>query len=355
MARRPCAGGFSILLGMALEFRDIGHRYGREAVLRGVSLAAPAGEVTCVLGPSGSGKTTLLRLAAGLEPLQAGCIRLDGEPLAAPGRSPPPEARPVGLVFQDHALFPHRTVGQNVAFGLAGLPPSQRRDVVRKQLEAVALADFAGRYPHTLSGGQQQRVALARALAPAPRVMLLDEPFANVDPTLRRALREDARRALRAAGSVAIVVTHDPDEALELSDRIAVLDAGEVVQAGEPGQLWRRPASLAVAMLFGQSQRLAGTVSSGRVGTAFGDAGPAAGAEEGAAVDVVVRPTAVALRPDDAGPRVADVRFLGDRYLVLVEAAGETLRASVPALGGLAPGDRVTATFAAEGTFLYRR
>lgn len=340
---------------MALAFHDIRHRYGPEAVLRGVSLVAPAGEVTCVLGPSGSGKSTLLRLAAGLEPLQAGSICLDGEVLAGPGRAPPPEDRPVGLVFQDHALFPHRTVGQNVAFGLADLPPTRRHDIVRRQLEAVAMAALAGRYPHTLSGGQQQRVALARALAPAPRVMLLDEPFANVDPTLRRALREDARRALREAGSVAIVVTHDPEEALELSDRIVVLDAGEVVQAGSPKQIWRQPASAAVAGLFGQAQHLRGAVAAGRVATAFGDAGAAAGAEEGAGVDVVVRPSAVTLRRDDAGARVADIRFLGDRYLVLLAAAGETLRASVPALAGLALGDRVAARFQANGTFLYPR
>ena len=338
---------------MALEFCQVGHRYGRKPVLRDVSLAAAAGEVTCVLGPSGSGKSTLLRLAAGLEPLQAGSIHLDGEVLAQPGRTPPPEARSVGLVFQDHALFPHRTVGQNVAFGLAGLGSARRRDVVRRQLEAVALADLAGRYPHTLSGGEQQRVALARALAPAPRVMLLDEPFANVDPTLRRVLREDARRALRAAGSVAIVVTHDPDEALQLADRIVVLDAGQVAQAASPAQVWRKPASLAVAVLFGQAQRLAGTVAGGRVATVFGDVGPAGGAEEGAVVDVVVRPSAVALRRDGAGARVADIRFLGDRYLVLAEAAGETLRASVRELGGLQPGDRVAATFDAAGTFLY--
>ena len=337
---------------MALEFCGVSHRFGPGAVLREVSLKASAAEITCVLGPSGSGKSTLLRLAAGLEPLQAGDIRLDGAVLAEPGREPRPEERPVGLVFQDHALFPHLTTGENIAFGISGVPRGERQAVVRRQLEAVALAGFAGRYPHTLSGGQQQRVALARALAPAPRVVLLDEPFANVDATLRRTLREDARRALRAAGSVAVVVTHDPDEALELADRIVVLEAGKVVQAGSPLDIWRRPASVTVAELFGQAQHLLGTVGGARVRTAFGDVGPATG-EEGAAVDVVVRPTAVTLRRDPAGARVVDIRFLGDRYLVLLEAAGETLRANVPGLGRLALGDRVAATFEASGTFLY--
>lgn len=338
---------------MALELCAVSHRFGRETVLREVSLKATAGEVTCLLGASGTGKSTLLRLVAGLEPLQGGHIRLDGELLAAPGREPPPEARPVGLVFQDHALFPHRTVGENIAFGLAHLPPSQRQAAVARQLQAVALAGFGDRYPETLSGGQQQRVALARALAPAPKVMLLDEPFASVDTTLRRALREDARRALRGAGSVALVVTHDPEEALELADWIVVLGAGQVVQAGSPADVWRQPASAAVAELFGQAQHLAGVVADGRVRTAFGDVGAASGRADQAAVDVVVRPSAVALRPDAAGATVEDVRFLGDRHLVLLAAGEETLRANVEELGGLEVGQQAVATFSADGVFVY--
>ena len=338
---------------MALELCAVSHRFGRETVLREVSLKATAGEVTCLLGASGTGKSTLLRLVAGLEPLQAGHIRLDGELLAAPGQEPPPESRPVGLVFQDHALFPHRTVAENIAFGLARLPPSQRQAAVARQLQAVALSGFADRYPETLSGGQQQRVALARALAPAPKVMLLDEPFANVDATLRRALREDARRALRGAGSVALVVTHDPDEALELADWIVVLGAGQVVQAGSPADVWRQPASAAVAELFGQAQHLAGIVAGGRVRTAFGDVGAAAGLPDRAAVDVLVRPSAVALRPHAAGAMVEDVRFLGDRHLVLLAAGDETLRANVEELRGLAAGQRAAASFCPAGVFVY--
>ena len=338
---------------MALELCAVCHRFGRETVLREVSLKAAAGEVTCLLGASGTGKSTLLRLVAGLEPLQAGHIRLDGELLAAPGQEPPPEARPVGLVFQDHALFPHRTVAENIAFGLAHLPSPQRQAAAARQLQAVALSGFGDRYPETLSGGQQQRVALARALAPAPKVMLLDEPFANVDTTLRRALREDARRALRGAGSVALVVTHDPEEALELADWIIVLGAGRVVQAGSPADIWRHPASAAVAELFGQAQHLAGIVADGRVRTAFGDVGAASGLPDRAVVDVLVRPSAVALRPHAAGAMVEDVRFLGDRHLVLLAVGDETLRANVEELRGLEVGQRAAASFCPAGVFVY--
>ena len=337
---------------MSLRWENLSHSYGAEAVLRGVNLVVAPGEITCLLGPSGSGKSTLLRLTAGLERVQTGRIVLDGETLSEPGREPPPEQRPVGLVFQDHVLFPHRTVRENVEFGLRHLARSERRQTAARSLRAVSLDALADRYPDTLSGGQQQRVALARALAPAPRVMLLDEPFANVDVTLRRVLREDARRALRESGSIAVVVTHDPDEALELADRIAVLDEGRIVQAGVPADIWRSPADVAVAALFGQAQHLRGTVANGMVTTAFG-ALPCESDGSSATVDVVVRPAAVTLRKARQGARVDDIRFLGDRYLVLAVAAGETLRASVQELGGLVVGDCVSATFDPNGYFVY--
>ncbi len=346
---------------MSLEYQQVSHRYGSrrdaEPVLREVYLEARAGEITCLLGPSGSGKSTLLRLAAGLERLQTGSILLDGDLLAQPGREPPPEARPVGLVFQDHVLFPHRTVRQNVEYGLRELPARDRKSVAAAHLEAVGLADFADRYPDTLSGGQQQRVALARALAPAPRVMLLDEPFANVDATLRRSLREDARRALRDAGSIALVVTHDPDEALALADRIAVLDGGRVVQADTPEGIWRRPADRAVAELFGQAQSIKGTVERGGVATAFGTVrlDDETGLVSGQAVDVVIRPAAVRLEPAESGARVQDIRFLGDGYLVLAEADGDLLHVAAQDLGDLRMGGRVEASFHRSGTFVYTR
>ena len=343
---------------MSLQFHNICHRYGRDEVLNGITFTAMPGEITCLLGASGSGKTTLLRLAAGLERIQTGEIRLDEELLSGPGINLPPERRPVGLVFQEHVLFPHKTALENVAYGLHGLGPQQRRTVAQSHLDAVGLREFHSRYPDTLSGGQQQRVALARALAPAPRVMLLDEPFANVDATLRRALREDARRALRKSGGITVIVTHDPDEALELADRIAVIDRGRVVQIETPDVIWRQPASRAVAGLFGQAQHLCGTAESDGVATAFGLLHRSCdGTEPGDTVDVVVRPNAVALEcaggPLIASAQVEDIRFLGDRYLVLIESAGQTLRASLEDLAGIEVGDAVVAKFDPIGTFVF--
>lgn len=343
---------------MSLEFHHVTYRFGREQVLADVSLAAEPGAVTCLLGASGSGKSTLLRLAAGLLRLQAGEIRLDGAVLCTPGHHPPPERRPVGLVFQEHVLFPHKTVLDNVTFGLRGLEPGRRRAVAQASLAAVGLDAFAGRYPDTLSGGQQQRVALARSLAPAPRVVLLDEPFANVDATLRRVLREDARHALRQSGSIAVIVTHDPEEALELADRIAVMERGRIVQADTPAEIWRRPAERAVATLFGEAQHVPGTVAGAGVTTPFGRLPvTCAGAADGDDVDVLVRPTAVSLSPvagdaEETGT-VDDVRFLSDGYRVLVAAGGRILRARVPALNGIAVGDRVSARFDLTGVFAY--
>ena len=337
---------------MTLEYHNVSHRYGGNAVLHDVSLVAAPGEVTCLLGHSGSGKSTLLRLAAGLERLQSGEIRLDGDVLGSATRQPPPEQRPVGLVFQDHVLFPHKTAQENVAFGLRGLSRQARRDVALRHLASVGLEGLADRYPDTLSGGEQQRVALARALAPAPKVMLLDEPFANVDATLRRSLREDTRAMLRQVGSVALVVTHDPDEALELADRIVVLGQGRVVQAATPSEIWRRPADVRVAEMFGQAQHLRGSARDGVVHTSFGAIEWRNGTGD---VDVVARPTAVALKPAESGAVVADIRFLGDRHVVLLSAEGEGLRASVEDLRGIAVGDHVAATFDPAATFVYPR
>ena len=338
---------------MALEFDQVSHRYGEEPVLRDVTLSGQAGEITCLLGPSGSGKSTLLRLAAGLERLQSGTILLDGDMLAEPGREPPPERRPIGLVFQDHVLFPHMTVRANVEFGLRAMGSSERRRTAEACMASVGLADLAERYPDTLSGGQQQRVALARALAPTPRAILLDEPFANVDATLRRTLREDARRALRSTGGITLLVTHDPEEALELADHIAILEGGRIVQAGHPDEIWHRPAHKTVAELFGQAQHVRGTLHEGVIATAFGDL-PSKARIDGP-VDVVVRPNDVALRPASQGPRVADVRFLGDRYTVFVEHQGETLRASMADRPTFGVGDFVTARFNQNDTFVYNR
>lgn len=254
---------------MGLVFQNVSHTYGKDRVLSDVSLEANSGEITCLLGPSGCGKTTLLRLAAGLMPLQSGQISLDDMTLATQHRSTPPEKRPVGLVFQEGALFPHMTVEENIAFGIAAAPDSRER--VQSLLKTIDLVGYENRHPHSLSGGQQQRVALARALAPSPSVLLLDEPFANIDSQLRQDLRAETRQTLKASGTAAILVTHDPDEAMEMADRIAILNKGRIVQFGTPRELLSNPVTIDIATLFTRSKIISAKVDGNHLITCFGE------------------------------------------------------------------------------------
>lgn len=336
---------------MSLVFENVSHSYGAQQVLRDVSLEARSGELLCLLGPSGSGKSTLLRVAAGLEPLQQGTLRLGDRTLADLSNNPPPEKRPMGLLFQDHVLFPHMTVGENVAFGLRDRSQQERDSIVARQLTAVRLGELADRYPHTLSGGQQQRVALARALARNPEVMLLDEPFTSVDATFRRELREDARAALRESKSIAIVVTHDPDEAMELADRIAVLVDGRIVQCGTPAEIWKNPADQTVAGLFGGAQTLSASVEDGQAVTAFGRF--ATREPNGAKVDVLIKPGAATLSHPGNQCTVVDTRFLGETQLLIVEANGHRLRIIGTVADRINPGDRVDLRFTHDEIIIY--
>jgi iron(III) transport system ATP-binding protein len=285
----------------ALRMCHISHHYpgtGQESNEPGavddVSLDVAANEVVCLLGPSGCGKTTLLRIAAGLERLQAGQVYVHGRAVADPdaGVWVPPERRQVGLVFQDSALFPHLSVLDNVAFGLDRLRPAERIQRANALLEQLHIGGYAGAYPHQLSGGQQQRVALARALAPAPSLMLLDEPFASLDAGLRAQVRDDMLHVLKSSGAGTILVTHDPEEALFMADRIALMRRGRVIQVGQPDELYCRPVSPFVARFFGQVNEIPGVVSGETVATPLGPVA-AAGYEEGRQVKVLLRPEAV--------------------------------------------------------------
>lgn len=321
---------------MSLEFRHIAHAYGQVRALEDISFAAPTGEITCLLGASGCGKSTLLGLAAGLLTVQQGSIALDGAVLADERRSPPPEARPVGLVFQDGALFPHMTIAQNVAFGL----PKARRSDANGWLDKVGLDGMGARFPHELSGGQQQRAALARAMAPGPRVLLMDEPFASVDIVLRRRLRRDCRILLREAGATVVLVTHDPAEALDIADRIAVMEAGRIVQFAAPHDLHHAPATAAVGAIFSGAQVIAGVRQGENVTTAFGlwPLGAVLGAVPDAAeLDLLVQADRLDLVPDAAGCTVRDVHPMGPVTRVLLEGSGGaqiTVETSVPVSAG---------------------
>ena len=344
-------------LGATLRLEQVCHSYGADPVLRGVNLSVNAGEIVCLLGASGSGKSTLLRIIAGLEPLQAGVISFGGAELARPGREPPPETRRFGLVFQDHVLFPHLSVAGNVAFGLRGLDARERHARVSEHLRQVGLEGYGDRYPHTLSGGEQQRVALARALAPKPVVMLLDEPFASVDATLRRRLREDARRALRGSGAPSIIVTHDAQEAMEVADRIAVLHQGRILQDDTPAAVWRTPAVRFIPELLGDSNAIDGTGAAGGVETRFGRVDQS-GLEirPGEAYLVIVRAGSVQLAPGGSGdPKVVDKRFLGERFLVTLEAGGERLRTLHAAEPEVAVGASVRLAFDPAGVLVYHK
>jgi len=347
---------------MSLEFHNVSHSYGATRVLQDISFSASLGDILCLLGPSGGGKSTLLRLAAGLEPLQSGQLTLDGQCLASLGQQPPPEERPIGMVFQDHVLFPHLNVNANLAFGLSGMEQTAIDARISGLLEQMDLAGLGTRYPHELSGGQAQRVALARAMAPKPSVLLLDEPFASVDSTLRRQLRQTTRDALKAAGTTAIVVTHDPDEAMELADSIAIIAGGTIAQHASPAAIWHEPATLAVALLFGDAVELAARYDNGVAHSAFGEfLAPPSTAVATGAVSLAVRPEGVRLTVADsthpASAVITDLRLLGHRWQVGLQALAQPARitATVSSSVGLAIGTPVHTSLTPEDCFLFSK
>ena len=298
---------------------DLTRRFGRRTAVDGVSLRLEPGRITALLGPSGCGKSTLLRMIAGLEPLDGGVIRHGETLIASTGRAVPPERRRIGLVFQDHALFPHLSVVDNVAFGLTDLPRRERRERALHWLERVGIGDRGGDWPHQLSGGQQQRVALARALAPEPRAILLDEPFSSLDAYLRAEVREDLTRTLKAAGVAALIVTHDARDAMLMADDLILMDQGRVLQAGSPEDCYARPVSLSAARLLGDVEVAMGDRTGGRVVTPWGEV--ASDGPEGPA-HLMFRPEALSLSAQGLEATVVSVAYAGDQAEVDVERQG---------------------------------
>jgi iron(III) transport system ATP-binding protein len=297
--------------------------FGSIRAVDGFDLDVHDGEILALLGPSGCGKTTALRLVAGLERPDAGTVEIRGRLVAGAGTWVPPERRRVGLVFQDWALFPHLDVRANVAFGLDG----DTVDTVDELLDLVHLSGLAHRMPHELSGGQQQRVAVARALAPQPDVLLLDEPFSNLDAQLRAQVRGEVREVLRATGTTAVLVTHDQEEALSIADRVAVMLHGAVRQVGTPFDVYAAPADGRVARLLGEANLLPGVASAGRVAFALGDVD--APLPDGPC-EVLVRPESLRAVADPTGAaHVTQVEFYGHDQLVrcdLPEGVGLDVR-----------------------------
>jgi iron(III) transport system ATP-binding protein len=336
----------------------VSHAYEGVPVVRDVSLYVPPGEILCLLGPSGCGKTTTLRVIAGLEPLQAGRIALEGRVLADESVNVPPEDRAVSLLFQDFALFPHLTVLENVMFGLGRMPAAERRPRAMEVLTQVDMADYANAYPHVLSGGQQQRVALARARGPRPRLMLLDEPFSNLDFTLRHQVRDIVLSILHATTAATLMVTHDSEEAMFMGDRIAVMDRGRIVQQGKPEELYTSPANAFVLGLFGEVNRMMGRVERGHVHTPLGRV-CAPGLGEGTEAEVLVRAEGVTIDPE-AAPRgvVRTSRMLGRSTLVHLDvAAGEArpmhVHARIPGRRGPSENETVGLRLNDEHVFVF--
>ncbi|MDX1380300.1 MAG: ABC transporter ATP-binding protein [Xanthomonadales bacterium] len=312
-------------------------------VLRDFSLTLERGTIGALLGASGTGKTTLLRAIAGFEPIESGSVHLDGELLEGNGTHRPPHRRGIGMVFQDHALFPHLDAAGNVGFGLRGLDRAARSVRVAELLTQVGLADRATAMPHQLSGGEQQRVALARALAPRPALLLLDEPFANLDRPLRVELAHAFRGWLHEAGTTALVVTHDPLEALNLADRLGVLDDGRLQQWDAPHRVWQAPSSRRVAGMLSEITVIAGERDS--VGLARCALGVVRASTPGAAgaVDVVLRPGDVVLDSTSRQRATVEARRFRGSHVALVVRLGsdEIIEVEDDPAAPRQPGDQV--------------
>jgi iron(III) transport system ATP-binding protein len=322
--------------------------FGGTTALDDVSLDVRTGEILCLLGPSGSGKSTLLRIVAGISRPDRGRIVIDGVEVEGSGGSIGPERRRVGMVFQDYALFPHLTVAANVAFGLRGRSRAEADRTVGALLGRVGLSQHADRYPHTLSGGERQRVALARALAPAPRVLLLDEPFSSLDDRLRDRVRRETLGLLRQTGTTAMIVTHDPAEAASVGDRIALLQRGRLLQCGSAEDLYARPTTAFAARFFSDVNEVRGTCRRGRVETPLGSFAAPHLAEH-AAARVCIRPehVRVAAGPTGIRARVLASEFQGEIDRVTLDVAGLTAPLSLRAFGRarLVPGNAVYLEF----------
>jgi len=352
-----------------LEIKKLCHNYDGRAVVDDLSLSLTSGQVLCLLGPSGCGKSTTLRLIAGLETQTSGEIWIDGECVSKGGNHLPPERRNIGMMFQDFALFPHLSVGENVAFGLKGAR-REKRTRVHELLERVSLRHYTEAFPHELSGGEQQRVALARALAPNPRIMLMDEPFSGLDNRLRDGIRDETLEILHEEQVAVILVTHEPEEAMRMSDEIVLMREGQIIQKGAPYNIYNAPVDRDAVAFFSDINTLTGQVQGALVDTEFGQF-LAPGLADGQKVDIVIRPQHIKIDFDRAGvgpsptisngkarsARVKRARFLGTESLVEFETE-ETktqIKALVPNVFLPRPDTRMWVMIAREKCFIFPR
>ncbi|WP_439523489.1 ABC transporter ATP-binding protein [Marivita sp.] len=352
-----------------LEIRNIVRDYDGKRVVDDVSLAIEPGNVTCLLGPSGCGKSTTLRIIAGVDMQTSGTIHVDGHLVCDTVFRVPPERRSIGLIFQDFALFPHLTVGDNVGFGLTG----SRKDKlprVGELLERVGLSHYINEYPHLLSGGEQQRVALARAIAPRPSIMLMDEPFSGLDNRLRDGIRDETLALLKDEGTSVLLVTHEPEEAMRMADEIALMRDGKIVQRGAPYNIYNAPADKAAVAFFSDINLLSGTVRGALTDTPFGQF-LAPGVPDGGEVEIVFRPQHVGIDFDrqGRGPNptplagaparavVERARFMGSESLVefRMDHDQSMIRATVPNVFLPKPGTVMWLTVRRDRCFVFRK
>lgn len=349
-----------------LALEGVSRVYDGLTVVDDVSLEVNAGEIVCLLGPSGCGKSTTLRITAGVERQTKGRILLDGQVVSDENRHAPPEERSVGLMFQDFALFPHLDVAANIAFGVKGAK-AEKLEIAREYLAKVGLGGFENKFPHMLSGGEQQRVALARALAPRPRAMLMDEPFSGLDNRLRDQVRDQALGLLKEEGAAVLLVTHDPEEAMKMADRIALMRAGRIVQTGAPYNIYNRPSDREAAGFFSDINVIHGVVVNRQMVTPFG-LFLAPKMVDGADVEVVVRPEHLKVDLGEDGPpetsprtgipapgRVERARFVGAESLIEVRLDFDQtiLTATVPGAFLPAPGSEVWLSLRREHCHLF--
>ncbi|WP_108886514.1 ABC transporter ATP-binding protein [Pseudoprimorskyibacter insulae] len=350
-----------------MEIRNLVKTFAGKRVVDDVSLTIEPGHVTCLLGPSGCGKSTTLRMIAGVDMQDTGTIQMDGRLICDTVFRIPPERRSIGLMFQDFALFPHLSVGDNVGFGLKGAKADRRRRV-EEMLDRVGLLHYVDEFPHQLSGGEQQRVALARALAPQPRVMLMDEPFSGLDNRLRDGIRDDTLALLKEEGASVLLVTHEPEEAMRMADEIALMRKGKIVQRGAPYNIYNAPVDKAAVAFFSDINVLRGTVRGALTSTPFGQF-LAPGVPDGKAVEIVFRPQHVSIDfdRDGRGPNptaiagapargvVERARFLGSESLIdfRMDYDGEILKATVPNVFLPKPGTPLWLTVRRDKCFVF--
>jgi iron(III) transport system ATP-binding protein len=334
----------SAVIPASLTFENVTRSFDGKPAVAGVSFTAGNGEVICLLGASGCGKSTLLRLAAGIEVPDGGRILLDGKEIAGPNRFVEPEDRGIGLVFQDYALFPHLDALGNTRFGLSDLPKREGLAIADAALRRVGLGERMRAMPHELSGGEQQRVALARAVVPRPRVLLMDEPFSNLDRRMRDQVREETVAVLRETGATALIVTHDPEEAMRIADRIVLMRAGRIAQIGASREIYKAPVDIEAARFFCDLNEIEAVARGGRVETPVGIF-PAPGKADGETAIVAIRPQSIRIKaPDFCIPgRLIARRFIGEVELVdvIVQGLDRPLRVRMQDMAPARPGNDV--------------